>query len=29
MFANPRTWRILDGGIAVMMIALGVSLAIS
>lgn len=26
MFANPRTWRILDGVIAVMMIALGISL---
>jgi L-lysine exporter family protein LysE/ArgO len=29
LFANPLTWRILDGLIAVMMIALGVSLALS
>jgi L-lysine exporter family protein LysE/ArgO len=29
LFANPRTWRILDGAIAVMMIALGGSLALS
>lgn len=26
VFANPRTWRMLDGGIAVMMLALGFSL---
>lgn len=29
LFATPLTWRILDGVIAVMMIALGVSLAVS
>lgn len=29
LFANPVTWRILDGLIAVMMIGLGVSLALS
>ncbi|MUL82282.1 MULTISPECIES: L-lysine exporter [unclassified Mycolicibacterium] len=29
LFATPMTWRILDGVIAVMMIALGVSLAVS
>jgi L-lysine exporter family protein LysE/ArgO len=29
LFANPLTWRILDGLIAVMMIGLGVSLALS
>jgi L-lysine exporter family protein LysE/ArgO len=29
LFASPLTWRILDGLIAVMMIALGASLAIS
>jgi L-lysine exporter family protein LysE/ArgO len=29
LFATPLTWRILDGLIAVMMIALGVSLALS
>lgn len=29
LFAAPRTWRILDGLIAVVMIALGVSLALS
>ena len=29
LFANPLTWRILDGLIAVMMITLGVSLALS
>jgi L-lysine exporter family protein LysE/ArgO len=29
LFANPQTWRILDGLIAVMMIGLGVSLALS
>jgi L-lysine exporter family protein LysE/ArgO len=29
LFARPLTWRILDGLIAVMMIALGVSLALS
>jgi L-lysine exporter family protein LysE/ArgO len=29
LFANPLTWRILDGLIAVMMIALGVWLALS
>jgi L-lysine exporter family protein LysE/ArgO len=29
LFANPLTWRILDGMIAVMMIGLGVSLALS
>jgi L-lysine exporter family protein LysE/ArgO len=29
LFANPQTWRILDGFIAVMMIGLGVSLALS
>jgi L-lysine exporter family protein LysE/ArgO len=28
MFASPRTWRILDGGIAVMMLAFGLSLAL-
>jgi L-lysine exporter family protein LysE/ArgO len=26
-FASPRTWRVLDGGIAAMMIALGITLA--
>jgi L-lysine exporter family protein LysE/ArgO len=29
LFANPLTWRILDGLIAIMMIGLGVSLALS
>jgi L-lysine exporter family protein LysE/ArgO len=29
LFANPLTWRILDGLIAVMMIGLGVSLAVA
>ena len=29
LFATPMTWRILDGLIAVMMIALGLSLALS
>jgi len=29
LFANPLTWRILDGMIAVMMIGLGVSLSVS
>ena len=29
LFANPLTWRILDGLIAVMMVTLGVSLALS
>lgn len=29
LFATPMTWRILDGVIAVMMIALGVGLAVS
>lgn len=29
LFASPRTWRVLDGGIAVMMLGLGVSLAVS
>ena len=29
LFANPLTWRILDGLIAVMMIGLGVSIAVS
>jgi L-lysine exporter family protein LysE/ArgO len=29
LFANPVTWRILDGLIAVMMIGLGVLLAVS
>jgi L-lysine exporter family protein LysE/ArgO len=29
LFANPLTWRILDGLIAVMMIGLGISIAIS
>ena len=29
LFANPLTWRILDGLIAVMMIGLGVSLALA
>ncbi|OMB81440.1 L-lysine exporter [Mycolicibacterium conceptionense] len=29
LFATPTTWRILDGVIAVMMVALGVSLAVS
>ena len=28
-FATPRTWRILDGLIAIMMIALGIGLALS
>jgi L-lysine exporter family protein LysE/ArgO len=29
LFATPSTWRILDGIIAVMMLALGISLAVS
>ncbi len=29
LFANPRTWRILDGLIAAMMLTLGASLALS
>jgi L-lysine exporter family protein LysE/ArgO len=29
LFARPLTWRILDGLIAVMMIGLGMSLALS
>ncbi|MBS1691521.1 MAG: amino acid transporter [Actinobacteria bacterium] len=29
LFANPRTWRILDAGIAVMMIALGAALVVT
>lgn len=29
LFATPSTWRILDGVIAVMMLALGISLAVS
>ncbi|PRC45073.1 amino acid transporter [Mycobacterium sp. ITM-2017-0098] len=29
LFASPKTWRILDGAIAVMMLGLGVSLAVS
>jgi L-lysine exporter family protein LysE/ArgO len=29
LFANPLTWRILDGLIAVMMIGLGISIAVS
>jgi L-lysine exporter family protein LysE/ArgO len=28
LFASPRTWRLLDGGIAAMMLGLGVSLAV-
>jgi L-lysine exporter family protein LysE/ArgO len=28
LFASPRTWRLLDGAIAAMMIGLGVSLAV-
>lgn len=29
LFASPRTWRVLDGGIAVMMLGLGVSLTVT
>lgn len=29
IFATPRTWRFLDGGIAVMMIVLGISLLVT
>jgi L-lysine exporter family protein LysE/ArgO len=29
LFASPRTWRLLDGGIAAVMIGLGVYLAVS
>jgi L-lysine exporter family protein LysE/ArgO len=28
-FASPRTWRVLDGGIAAMMISLGLALALT